>query len=110
MSCFDQVGPDVIVLDGGRAVRKTADSHSFSLLSPVLSAGTSFASFRINSTPEPGSSDTFGVFPADLTLNSNILAASGKRCALQVWVGLDGAGRALVLCDGMECARHEGVP
>ena len=104
---FERVGPHT-ELNGKHSVRKTGEGHSFSL-SPRLTGGSASAAFRLDFAPEPGSSDTFGVFPADLALDSDILAATGKRCALQTWVGLDGSGRALLLCDGIESHRHDGL-
>ena len=108
MGIFKRVGPQTEVLDGGRSVRKTGEGHSFCLM-PPLHDGSASVVFRLDFSPEPGSSDTFGVFPADIKLDSDILAVGGKRCALQTWVGLDGSGRALLLCDGVESNREDGL-
>ena len=110
---FELPGPETKLTGEGLILRKTEASRSFSLTSPVLHRfSDNPASIRAHTGPptarasaifqldfEPDATcDVFGVFPADLELDSRLESAAGKRCALMVWGFRDGC--AQVLADG----------
>jgi hypothetical protein len=106
---FSRVDESTEILEGGLAIKKTRRSNGFSLASPELRGGagcSASATFRIDYDPE-GSSNSFGVFQADMELDRTGKAAEGKRCALVVgqW---DDSGYAQVLCDEEKLEKHEG--
>lgn len=100
--CFQShlAGPDIEVLQGGSAVRKTAEGHAFAFAGPLVPRhGNAHVTFRLE---DPNAarlgSCAVGLFPADEDLDGDIWSTEGKRCALQVMPG--GGGSARVLCDG----------
>jgi hypothetical protein len=95
-------------------LNKDIHSNAYSLTAPALHRGSATATFRIDYEPEyceaiepllfcsnhaPSScgcryrycDDCIGVFPADLGLDTRVLSAMGKRCALGIGSDNDGA-------------------
>ena len=94
----EQLGPGLVLVDCGRGVKQMKQmTHGFALAGPILRSGTASAAFKL---VFKGGDYIFvvGVFPASSRLDSSIVSAEGKRCALKV--GSASGGCARVLCDG----------